>query len=725
MPDPDPTASTAWSAADLPGTPAPERPDTGSVPTGPIGRSGRGDPEPPPPPPLASAPTTTAPVPPPLDGPAPTSGGPVGRPGQPTRKVPAVGGPASPTPRGPRSRHGDGPGPDGDGAGPGGVGAPPVDDEVRPPPIRHSTGPVGYPPVPQVNTTTVRSAAAPQPVMPASGPWPDDDEPVGFIDGVDLPTDDLVGADPYDDIEVDDPASADGRPRSRRGLLLGLGAVLLIVAGIAAVAGFRPDRSTPDGPGGPSVDELARSTVQIVGLDGADQPLCSGSGTLVSTDGMILTNAHVVTPDAVCNFESLGIAMTSDAGRPPDLLYRGELLAIDAELDLAVITVGRPLDEGVTGLPGFPAIALGDSDEVHIGDSLRIFGYPEIGGETITFTNGSVSGFTAQAGIGDRALIKTDATIAGGNSGGAAVDATGLLIGIPTKARASESGPAVDCRPLADTNADGQVDERDNCVPIGGFLNGLRPINLAKDLIAQASAASPQALEPVREDVEVDVEDVRVTRPRFSLGESSNAPVEIVRTATAGIAELCLFVDWEGIPEGAEWDGLWYKDMELVEDFSLVAQRWEFGSAGNNFWMCAIDSDDGLTAGLYELGFFLDGELVFAEGIVVTESPAPLYETMWENTTDGGICGLAVNPVGSGPVGLNELDPGATIAPGESIALQLPAGDVVVEASDCEGQVVADSGPDGLEIEPDRVYFIAAPTAGESGGDVLETELGP
>lgn len=496
-----------------------------------------------------------------------------------------------------------------------------------------------------------------------------------------------------------------------------IGLVLVaIIGGIAFLARFRSSSGADSGAFdqngpvvNPTVNQLAQSTVQIVGLDAAGEPMCSGSGTIVSADGMILTNAHVVTRDSVCDFTTLGIAVTADAGRPPSLLYHADLLAVSNEIDLAVIQVTRPISDD-TALPSsFPALILGDSDELMIGDDLRILGYPEIGGETITFTNGSVSGFTAQVGIGDRALIKTDATIAGGNSGGAAVDAAGRLIGIPTKARASESGPAVDCRPLADTNGDGLVDSNDNCVPIGGFLNGIRPVKLALALIEQATLATPQPFEPVAPEIEVDLDVVRMARPRFSLGESENAPSEVVLTARGGVSELCLFVDWAGIPDGAEWDGLWYYNQDLVDDFSLVQQLWEFGERGNNFWMCAIDDQDGLEPGLYELGFFLEGELIFAEGIVLTDENVPVFSTTWENTTDVDICGLAINPKGSGPVGLNELSPGVVIPPGETTTVDLPEGEAVVEAYDCNGEAVADSGGEPLQIVEDHIYTIRAP----------------
>ncbi len=504
--------------------------------------------------------------------------------------------------------------------------------------------------------------------------------------------------------------------------------VVLLVAGVLVVARVRTaddgDTSAFGVSGGPetlpTVDDLAQATVQILGLDEDGEPVCAGSGTFVSIDGLILTNAHVVTADSVCDFASLGIAVTSDAGRPPDLLYRAEVAVLDAELDLAVLRVVAGFDPDAPVPAVFPALTLGDSDQLSIGDDLRILGYPEIGGDTITFTNGAVSGFTAQAGLGDRALIKTDATLAGGNSGGAAVDELGHLVGIPTKAGASEDGPAIDCRPVADTNGDGGIDEFDTCVPIGGFLNGIRPVNLAIELVNEARrglAASDQGPR-----ITVDPSTVAMSRPRFSAGEANNSPAQIIRTADAGITELCLFVDWAGIPDGIIWDGMWWRDGEVIEEYSLVGQRWEFGEAGSNFWMCAIDHQDGLQPGVYELGFFLDGQLIFAEGIALTPEPVEVIETTWENATPGDVCSLSINPDRSGQVGLNELSPGAIIPTGEEVTIELPVGTVVVEARDCAGNPVADSA--GIQIEADQVYRIFDPDSPPPPDDDVDGEAG-
>lgn len=335
-----------------------------------------------------------------------------------------------------------------------------------------------------------------------------------------------------------------------------------------------------------------------------------------------------------------------------------------------------------------------------------MWGYPEIGGETITLTNGTVSGFTAQAGIGERALIKTDATIAGGNSGGAAVDAAGNLVGIPTKARASENGPAVDCRSQADTNADGAIDKLDPCVPIGGFLNGLRPVNLAKPLLDQARDVIPRPFGEASLAVEVDPGSIVITQPRFSLDEKDDIPIDLIDTAVAGSNKLCLFVDWAGMPEGVTWDAIWFVNSRPVAQYSLVGRSWTFGPEGTNFWACAIDKQQGLPPGLYELGFFVSGHLIFAEGIAVNDESADVHATTWRNDTPAPLCSLAINPKGSGPVGLNELAPGETIDPDNTVTIDLPDGDYLVEARDCANQPVADSGSGGaVTVAADQTTF--------------------
>jgi hypothetical protein len=135
------------------------------------------------------------------------------------------------------------------------------------------------------------------------------------------------------------------------------------------------------------------------------------------------------------------------------------------QLDLAVLMPtftldGTPIQPGDVSMRPLP---MGEAGAVGVGDELRNIGYPGIGGELITITGGSVSGFAADPsapGLGTAGWIKTDATIAGGNSGGTTINEQGLLIGVPTRFGASEE------RPLGEGGI---------MIPIG-LLNYLRPI---------------------------------------------------------------------------------------------------------------------------------------------------------------------------------------------------------------------------------------------------------
>ncbi len=239
---------------------------------------------------------------------------------------------------------------------------------------------------------------------------------------------------------------------------------------------------------GDLIERLARSVVMIVAVErrGRDwQPLWTGSGTIIDARGFILTNAHVAMEKG--QSPDLLILVTQNTDEPPEPRFWASVVAADPRLDLAVLRIDRNFDgTRLAEPPQLPAVPLGDSDTLRLGDPLLILGYPGIGGDTITFTRGEVSGFVAQPGYGSRAWIKTSATIAGGSSGGLAANLQGELVGVPTRVGTPEGGEVVDCRYIVDTNGDGVVDRRDTCVPIGGFLNSLRPVNLARPLIQAA-----------------------------------------------------------------------------------------------------------------------------------------------------------------------------------------------------------------------------------------------
>jgi Do/DeqQ family serine protease len=141
-----------------------------------------------------------------------------------------------------------------------------------------------------------------------------------------------------------------------------------------------------------------------------------GSGVLVSPDGMVVTNNHVIQGSGDTEIT----AALSDGREFP-----AKVILKDEQTDLAVLRLEAP---GVQ----FPAIEFADSDGLEVGDLVLAIGDPFGVGQTVT--SGIVSALArTQVGISDyQFFIQTDAAINPGNSGGALVDMDGKLAGINT-----------------------------------------------------------------------------------------------------------------------------------------------------------------------------------------------------------------------------------------------------------------------------------------------------
>ncbi len=134
-----------------------------------------------------------------------------------------------------------------------------------------------------------------------------------------------------------------------------------------------------------------------------------GSGVVISADGYILTNSHVVE-----NADKVKVTFEGDRA------YDAEIVGADPRTDVALLKIEAK---------GLPFIKLADSDALRVGDQVMAIGNPFGVGQTVTL--GIVSALGRTIGLIDyEDLIQTDASINPGNSGGALVNMKGQLVGM-------------------------------------------------------------------------------------------------------------------------------------------------------------------------------------------------------------------------------------------------------------------------------------------------------
>ena len=173
----------------------------------------------------------------------------------------------------------------------------------------------------------------------------------------------------------------------------------------------------------------APAVVVIFGFDskGAGS---SGTGSIISSSGMILTNNHVVFDAAgKRTYPNIQVFFKPDRVTGDDKVdlrrpYGVRLIARDISLDLALLQLVRPP-------ASLAAVVFGDSEEVEIGEPVAAIGHPG-GGGLWTLTTGTISSARRE---GTRDVFQTDAAINPGNSGGPLLDDYGRLIGINTFVR--------------------------------------------------------------------------------------------------------------------------------------------------------------------------------------------------------------------------------------------------------------------------------------------------
>ncbi|MEY4174729.1 MAG: hypothetical protein RI900_1894, partial [Actinomycetota bacterium] len=169
----------------------------------------------------------------------------------------------------------------------------------------------------------------------------------------------------------------------------------------------------------------AVTAIELAARDGdTTTEVAAGSGVIISTDGLMLTNAHVVdaTDGAGNRIDDPVITVKMFDGS----VRSAEVLGVSADYDIALLRLDDTTD--LTALP------LADASTFRVGDEVVAIGNALDLGDAPTVSTGIISAIDRTLQVNDsvtlRGLIQTDAAINHGNSGGALVNAAGQLVGI-------------------------------------------------------------------------------------------------------------------------------------------------------------------------------------------------------------------------------------------------------------------------------------------------------
>jgi hypothetical protein len=417
--------------------------------------------------------------------------------------------------------------------------------------------------------------------------------------------------------------------------------VLLIVAGLALGQDAEPPLAEEF-----DLDRIRSATVFVMQTQAVSDDLfvtCVSSGTVVTRGGLVLTNAHTVLQSEACPGDTFVIALSIRADAPPVPKYRASIVQAASGIDLALLQIdreldGRPIEPGTLVMP---FVELADSNEAQLDDTLVIVGYPDLGNQSANVLRTTISGFTSEPGSANRSWIKTSGeSIASMMSGGGAYNRRGQMIGIPTTAPISTLNGAGSCIPLQDSSGDGLVNTADICVPVGGFINVLRPANFARSLLRAASLGL--TITKVSQDPTIRDSGGRPTFSRLFFAPSvtvEGMPSTVIESLPTGSTDLFLFFDYTNMTPETVY--ALQVTVNGIPDptFSLSPVRWSGGERG--MWYIGTQNQS-LPNGVYEFTLSINGITQGSNSIIVggAAQQEPTFSTIaFGLLTDGSVGG--------------------------------------------------------------------------------------
>ena len=229
-------------------------------------------------------------------------------------------------------------------------------------------------------------------------------------------------------------------PKRHRGrTMLGLAATAVVAAGVGAGAAVGLSNGGGSGANATSTSKEVLSTSQIaskvdpaivdvkstLGYQGA---YSLGTGIVLTSDGVILTNNHVINGATSISVTDIGNSKT----------YKATVVGYDESRDIAVLKL--------SGASGLTTASTGDSSSLNVGDNVvalgnagGVGGTPAVAAGSVTALNQSITASDESSGSSEQltGLIETNADIQSGDSGGPLVNSHGQVIGIDTAASSS------------------------------------------------------------------------------------------------------------------------------------------------------------------------------------------------------------------------------------------------------------------------------------------------
>lgn len=360
---------------------------------------------------------------------------------------------------------------------------------------------------------------------------------------------------------------------------------------------FAAGRDTP-------VQKAIKASVFIVMLDNDGEMIGSGSGSILTTDGMILSNYHVVgdlQTKKLNNSKGLiAIGVLDDPTEPPVVNYLAQVVQVDPELDLSVSCIVSDLKNRPVKNVAFPTVPMGDADELFLGDDITVIGFPGIGfgesGDTpsLTFSKGSVAGFESKDKV--KIWIKTDAATGPGDSGAMVVNEAGEIIGVHTQGWSDPKSAA--------------------------RLSAERPINRAYNLIKKAQASGCSGGVPTTNPTPAPTGNAgSATIGAITFAEDvdkNNKPIKPATAFKSGVSEVNAVFTFSNMKNNLNWAPIWYLDDEAVINKSY---KWDAGASGTQ--ARTLSSKSSLPDGAYRLEIVVEGKVLQKGSFAIGSATPP------------------------------------------------------------------------------------------------------